>query len=451
MVRAARLSNIKWGSDMTTSICRSYGIQRQRGLSLIELMVALVIGLIFAIAVLLVQSSLTKQNVQMSDVMQRDTQTRAALDLISRDLSNAGFMLGGVQSRCSVLLAYDSAVGGGQPFAQFPVSAASQPLALPTSTTVGTINYPSTTPDPTTYGTKQQFTDMLFFTGATSALQAPGNGNPTAYVVQNSTTQAANGQGALNSSTLPLGSIAGLAVGDSALLRMPLNGNLVCFRVPIANVGPGTAPSSTYINSNGSTLFPSTAYAAFNSQLVAAGALPPGGSLTNANFVQSRLSDLGPQNSSNLQTVVYYIGQYANAGGGSYPVLVRAVLNAQTDALVSPPVPVAAGVVSLQALFGVDESNSGNVTNYLTWPAVVSGKYTADVRSVLFALVTKSLQNDTGFTAPASIAVPSPSQGPGQFTPYTVPTGTGGLPNYSHDHFSVIESEFAVRNQLWPH
>lgn len=443
---------------MLTSLPRQPVTRTQHGLSLIELMVALVIGLVFALAVLIMQSSLTKQNVQMSDVMQRDTQTRAALDLISRDLSNAGFMLGGVQSRCSVLLAYDSNVGG-TPFAQYPVSAASQPLALPTSTTVGSANYPSNTPDPSAYGTKNQFTDMLFFTGATSALQVPGNGNPTTYVVQNSTTQAANGQGALNSSELPLSSTTGLNVGDAALLRMPLNGKLVCFRVPIADVGPSTAPSSTYIDSKSTSLFPSTGYAAFNNQLVAAGALPPGGSLSNANFVQSRLTDLGPQTSSTLQTVVYYVGQYANAGGGSYPVLVRAVLNAQNDTLVSPPVPVAAGVVSLQALFGVDETNSGQVTNYLTWPGVLqantcnngTSNCTNFVRSVLFAVITKSLQNDTGYTAPASITPPSPSQGPGQFTPYVVPSGSGGLPNYSHNHFSVIESEFAVRNQLWPH
>ena len=435
---------------MVATHLRPPAARRQRGLSLIELMVALVIGLIFAIAVLIVQSSLTKQNVQMSDVMQRDTQTRAALDLISRDLSNAGYMMGGVEPRCSVLLAYDSAVGG-TPFAQFPVSAASQPLALPTSTAVGSTNYPSTTPNPANYGTKQQFSNMLFFTAANGALQAPGNANASAYIVQNSTTQAASGQGALNSSQLPLGSTAGLNVGDSALLRMPLNGQIVCFRVPIANIGPSTAPASTYIDSKSTSLFPSTGYAAFNSQLIKAGALPSGGSLTNANFVQSRLTDLGPQASSNLQTVVYYIGQYANAGGGSYPVLMRAVLNAQTDTLVSPPVPVAAGVVSLQALFGVDETNSGGVTNYLTWSAVVSGKYTGNVRSVLFALVTKSLQSDMNYTAPTSIAPPSPSQGPGQFTPYVVPKGTGGQPDYSHNHFSVIESEFAVRNQLWPH
>ncbi|MDY0329505.1 MAG: PilW family protein [Thiomonas sp.] len=416
----------------------------QRGLSLIELMVALVIGLIFSLAVLTVQSSLTRQNVQMSDVMQRDTQTRAALDLIGADLSNAGYMLDGVQTPCAILLAYDSTVGNA-PFAQYPVSAASQPLALPTSTAQGSANYPTNNPSPNAYGSAQQFTDMVFITSATSALQAPGGNNLSAYVVQNSTTQAANGQGALNSGVLPLGSTSGLHVGDTAMLRMNLNGHQACFRVPIANIGPSTAPPSTYIGSKTSALFPNTAYAAFNDPLIQAGLLPAGGSLTNADFIQSRLTDLGASGSSTLQTVVYYIAPYANAGGGSYPMLMRAMLDAQSDALLAPPEPVAAGVVSLQALFGVDETNTGNVTNYLTWPAVVSGGFTSHVRSVLFALVTKSLQSDPSYSAPATIALPNPAQGPGQFTAYTVPAP------YSHNHFSVIESEVAMRNHLWTH
>ena len=417
---------------------------RQHGLSLIELMVALVIGLIFAIAVLLVQSSLTKQNVQMSDVMQRDSQTRAALDLITRDLSNAGYMLDGVQTPCAILLAYDSAINSA-PFAQYPVAAASQPLTLPTSTTPGSVNYPSNSPSPNAYGSAQQFTDMVFITSATSALKAPGGTNLSGYVVQNSTTQAANGQGALDSGVLPLGSTAGLQVGDTAMLRMNLNGRQACFRVPIAKIGPSTAPSSTYISSKTSKLFPTTAYKAFNNPLIKAGLLPAGGSLTNSNFIQSRLTDLGAPISSTLQTVVYYIANFGNASKGSYPMLMRATLNAQSDALVTAPAPVAAGVVSLQVLFGVDETNTGNVTNYLTWPAVVSGQFTQNVRSVLFALVTKSLQSDPSYTAPASVSIPSPSLGPGQFTAYTVPAA------YSHNHFSVIQSEVAIRNHLWTH
>jgi type IV pilus assembly protein PilW len=416
----------------------------QHGLSLIELMVALVIGLIFSIAVLLVQSSLTKQNVQMSDVMQRDTQTRAALDLIGVDLSNAGYMLDGVQTPCDILLAYDSAINSA-PFAQYPVSAVPQPLALPTSTAPGSANYPTNSPSPSAYGSAQQFTDMVFITSATSALKVPGGSSLSGYVVQNSTTQAANGQGALDSGVLPLSSTAGLQVGDTAMLRMNLNGRQACFRVPIANIGPSTAPSSTYIASKTSTLFPTTAYQAFNDPLIKAGLLPAGGSLTNPNFIQSRLTDLGASSSSTLQTVVYYVANFANASKGTYPMLMRATLNAQSDALLAAPQPVAAGVVSLQVLFGVDETNTGNVTNYLTWPAVVSGQFTQNVRSVLFALVTKSLQSDPSYNAPASVSIPSPSLGPGQFTAYTVPVA------YSHNHFSVIQSEVAIRNHLWTH
>lgn len=414
---------------------------RQRGLSLVELMIALVIGLIFSLSVLLVQAHLTRENVQMSDVALRDSQARAALDLVTRDLSNAGFMLGGVQSRCSITLAYNSGLTNSS-FAQYPVSAAPQPLALPTSTSP----LPTGTPDPGAYGNAtQQFTDMLLMTGTDTSLQLPSNGTTAAYVVQNSTTKAASGQGALNSSTLPLGSTAGINPGDAALLRMPLNGKLVCFRVPIADVGPSTAPSSTYIDSKSTHLFPSTGYSAFESQLQAAGILPAGGGLSNADFIQSRLTDLGPSSSTTQRTIVYYIGNYADASGGKYPELVRAVLNSQTDALISAN-PVAAGVVSLQALFGVDETNSGGVTNYLTWPDVVSGNYTNDVRSVLFALLTKTLHADPKYNAPSKIAIPSPAgTGNDAFTAYTVPT------IYAQDRFSLIESEIAVRNQLWPH
>ena len=439
---AAKPTTTKWGSDMAPARSLLRAKPRQHGLTLIELMVALVAGLIFSLSVLIVQSALTRQNIQMSDVTQRDNQSRAALDLLTRDLSNAGFMLGGVQSRCSVTLAYNSTAPIGNAFFQYPVSAASQPLALPTTSSL------NGTPDPSQYGTASQFTDMMVFSGTTSALRVPSNGNPATYVVQNSTTQAATGQGALNSSTLPLGSTTGINPNDAALLRMPLNGKLVCFRVPISNVGPSTSTSSTYVNSKSTNLFPSTGYAAFDPQLQAAVILPAGGQLTNANFIQSRLTDLGPQSTSTEQSVVYYIGNFGNGNGGTYPMLMRAVINAENDTLVGTPNPVAAGVVSLQALFGVDETNSGAVTNYLTWPDVVAGNYTSAVRSVLFAIVTKTLHGDPKYSGPSGgvVAIPNPG-GPGNdsFVNYTVPAA------YLTDRFSVLESEIAIRNQIWPH
>ena len=424
----------------------------QRGLTLIELMVALVIGLIFSLSVLLVQASLSKQNLQLSDASQRDTQARAALDLMTRDLTNAGFMLGGVQTSCAVTLAYDSGLASNQNFFEYPVSAASQPTTLPTSSSLGGSPNASTYPPAGSPNVSQ----MVVIDSATSALLAPSSGGATTFVVQNSTTKAASGQGALKSSQLPLSTTTGINPGDTALLRMPLNGKMVCFRVPISNVGPGGSPSSTYIDSKSTQLFPSNAYAdsGFYQQLVAAGILPSGGQLSNANLIQSRLTDLGPATTSVVQAVVYYVADFTNlasASGGTLPMLMRATINAANDQLVNGPTPVAAGVVSLQTLFGVDETNSGAITNYLSWNDVVNGGYGDDVRSVLFAIVTRTLHGDpnSNYAAPLSIRVPSPSDsggpGPDKFTAYK-PTSAE-----QQDHFSVIESEVAIRNQLWPH
>lgn len=414
--------------------------RKQRGLSLIELMVALVIGLIFSLAVLLVQSSLSKQNVQMSDVMERDTQTRAALDLISTDLSNAGYMMDGVQAPCAARLAFDSTVQS-TPFFQYPVSASAQAAnsALPTSTALS-----AATPQPT-YVPSGGRTDMISIIGATSARITPTGGNPTTFVVQNTvaTSSTAN---AVQDSTLPLGSVTGVAAGDSALLRMPLNQAIVCFRVPVAAVDTSTTPPTiTSMNS----LFPGNAYSGFNTALQNAHLFPTGVStLQNANLVQARLTDEGPASSSTLQTVVYYVANANNAAsGGTLPMLMRATLNAANDQMIGTPQPLAAGVVSLQALFGVDETNSGAVTNYLRWSNVVSGGYTNDVRSVLFAVVSRTLHSSPGNPTVTSVAVPSPMSGTGNdtFAAYTPTTAE------QQNRFSVVESEFALRNALWPH
>ncbi len=412
----------------------------QLGLSLVELMVAVVIGLIFSLAVLLVQSSLTQQNVQMSDVMQRDNQVRAALDVISRDLSNAGFMLDGVQASCAARLAYDSAVSN-RPFFQYPVWAQTQTG----STTLPTATSPAPSPQPNYTPPSGSVTQMLLITGSQSSRIAPTNGNPTTFVVQNTvaTTNTAN---AVQDSTLPLGSVSGINIGDMARLRMPLNKQIVCFRVPVVTVNSGTNPPT--ITSMGN-LFPPGAYSGFNTALKNAGLFPSGvNQLTNANLAGARLSDEGPIGSSPLQTTVYYVANAANAAsGGTLPMLMRATLNAQNDQMVGNPVPLAAGVVSLQVLFGVDETNSGAVTNYLRWSNVVSGGYTNAVRSVLFAIVARTLHPNSKNPAVTSVTVPSPMTGSGndQFTNYTPSAAE------SQDRFNVIESEFALRNALWPH
>jgi type IV pilus assembly protein PilW len=420
--------------------------RQQSGLSLIELMVALVIGLIFAIAVLIVQSKLTQQNLQMTDVMERDTQARAALDLITRSLSNAGFMVGGgVQSPCAAVLAYNAGLAT-PVFSQYPVTAASQPLALPVANPpAGTNNNPNNYPP----AGSANVTQLISIRSTDSALQTPGSGLIPTSVVQNSTTNALPGQGALHATKLPLSNTTGMKPGDTALLRMPLNGRMVCFRVPIVNVGPGGSPSSTYITSKSAQLFPSTGYDGFKDAMRKAGLLASGQSLSNANFVRSQLIDFGPSATSTQHIEMFYVASGANNAGNPLPMLMRATVNAADDSLIGQPAPIAAGIVSLQALFGVDETNAGAVTNYLSWNDVVSGGYSDDVRSVLFALVSRSLQANPSSPAVATVAVPSPVDhggfGPDKFTDY-VPDAAS-----QHYRYTVIESEVALRNLLWPH
>ena len=68
---------------------------RQAGFTLIELMVALALSLVLAIALLVMQVNLGKNTMRTADVGVRDVQARAAMDLITQDISDAGFLFGG--------------------------------------------------------------------------------------------------------------------------------------------------------------------------------------------------------------------------------------------------------------------------------------------------------------------------------------------------------------------
>lgn len=421
---------------------------RARGFTLIELLVTLVIAVIFGLAVLIIQGRMARQNMQMSDVGQRDSQLRAALDVLTRDLSNAGFLLGGTQAPCATTLSYNSALTPAVG-TQYAVSALAQTAGAQLPATGALAGTPM---DPAQYALVGgvNTSQMILMSVSTGALQAPSAGTaPAAYSVQNAAATAIPGQGAVDAGVLPLNTTAGLAAGDVGLLRVALNQQLVCFRMPITAV---TAVGSPQISAAGSPLLPS-GFSVFNTRLQQLGVLPAGQPLTNANFVRARLVDLGPAAGAGQQTVAYYVARVGNGAGGFVPVLARAVINAGTDTLIGTPTPVAAGVVNLQALFGVDETNSGGVTNYLSWPRVLAGNWAPNVRSVLFAFVTRTMQANadriaggTAAATVASVAVPSPglNAGDDQFAPYMPQAGE------QQNRFAVLTSEIAVRNQIWP-
>lgn len=102
-------------------------------------MVSVAIGLVLVVAVLYLQLKLTSQNVRTTDTAVRDNEARAAMDVITRDLSGGGFLHGGSNSSCYTVLHYNTALPAPNYFASFPVSsvAGGTGVALPFVATPG--------------------------------------------------------------------------------------------------------------------------------------------------------------------------------------------------------------------------------------------------------------------------------------------------------------------------
>ncbi|MBV8469987.1 MAG: PilW family protein [Burkholderiaceae bacterium] len=445
----------------------------QRGVSLIELLVGIVIGLFLALSVLKIQQTLVQANYKLSDTYLRDNELRSAMDMVGQDLAGAGFVMGGVQPQCGLILAYDSAAPISGVFGQFPVSSTWQTTTSQLMTT-GTLptgaSALGTYPTITGSGTVSQVLSIT--TTATALTAAAAAGAPLVYsVVQNASITSVP-----NSSTsgpiaglanLPISSTTGINYGAVGYLRLHLsngtNTSTACFRVRVprgANAAGTALAAGSSLNIQDPNLMPGTGLNGYSATLGTYNILASGTNLVNASLLYGRLyyPMLNPPDatliagvtaSTNQQVVVYYVGMSngTTAAAGNFPVLYRAVVNALDDSLITAPVPVAAGVVSLQALYGVDETGSGNVTNYLTWADVLAGNFTANVRTVLFSMVAKSLQSDAtpGYAAsPNPVPIPSPSgTGNDAFTAYTIPAA------YNLNHFTVMQSEVAIRNQLW--
>ena len=409
---------------------RRPGSGRARGLTMVEMLVALALGLVVAAVIVIVQAFLFRQNAVSSAEMASNNEARTALDMVSRDVSSAGFLFGGFQNSCGVTLAYDSGGVSSSGFvSQYPVwaKAAATGASLPVLSGP-TLNYPP--------AGSSIVDDVLVVTSALDASQFTNTSSPEIYLVQFGTTQSSSGGGAISSTQLPvdtlnLNNTQGINAGDSALLQVPMNGQLVCLRIPIVSIGTATGQGATYIKSKPSSYMPTNGYSDFSTQLNALG-LP---SLSNPLLLQSRILDTGPATGSNQRTQIYYIDRATYA----WPTLMRMTVNTATDTIISTT-PVAAGVVDMQVLFGV---GSGSVTQYLRWNQVVAGGLASQVRTAQLGLVLRSLHPDVNYHAPASIALPSPTLGPATFTAYPVQAAE------SQDHFAAYTTEIPIRNNLW--
>lgn len=403
---------------------RSATRRREGGFTLVELMVALLLSLLLAVAMLKMQTKMASQTMRVSDTGTRDTQARAAMDLITRDLSSAGFLIGNSQYACDALLTYHSGAG-------YFTHHAADAFASVSGTTMNfaptlVMNYPTSaaaagglTSDvlvTLTSKSAAQFNEAI-----NPILQADGGGGGTPLTT-----------GTVSLKTTP----TNLHVNDAVIVQAPIGTTgLACLRVPITS--PVTGPAMT---SAGGTTMPANFYNGFVTPVASAGFTT---ALTTASILNSFVVDIGQAATSTQVQTVYYVD-----GSGAFPVLMRAQYSLVDDSVLTAPQPIAAGVVALRVSFGVDPGNTGAVTAYQSGAQVTAANNWGAVRSARIALVTRTINDDpnadaTGYTAPTTIPI-GPSVGassPAWFGSITVPAST--------HRYVVNTTEVAYRNWLW--
>lgn len=394
----------------------------QTGFTLVELLVAMVVSLTLAGALVLLQAKLGQQGARSTDIASRDDQASVGLDMISQDLSGAGFMMGGTQYPCNAIFTYSSTA------ALYATHHAIDGMYSPASGT--TVPYaPLLVTDYPSAGRS----DVLAITAAADATRFPrtitstDNVDPTASNVTPDNT--------ISTGTVHLTDVTGLNQGETALMQFPDSATSTantkkwsCIRVPLTTV---TGASQLVTSVPGATNFPAGGYASFNTTVTNAGF---SGGVTNALLMAGRMLSLGSggaAGSTRQQTIIYYVAN----NGGSYPVLTRNVYNLADDSLVSSTA-VAAGVVTLQVLYGVDSvcvatPGSNTKTSGVTYYANATNVDSIDawdcVRSVKVWVVTRTLTDDPSTTYSDVSTIPAPTG----FTLMTTPAADPGFTSYA--------------------
>ncbi|WP_196803454.1 PilW family protein [Thiomonas sp. FB-6] len=414
-------------SASTAEAPRASGRRRQAGVTLVELMVAIAVALIMSLSILgvLVFSASSSKNATTLGTLNNNI--RGVLTLMTRDANSAGFMLGAAQAQCALTLMHDSSLTT-QPPNIYPVWGQGQTHGGNLPFTNGTTSYP-----PSGWSNKTQ---VLLFAASPSVPQYTTTGASPNVLLPSPIATAAYGSSwssTMTSGTLQLTTTSGLSAGDVAMLQVPMSGALVCMRIPVSTIS-GTKVTST----PGSKLMPANAYSDFATQIT--GNSTSYGTLSVGQLQHARLLDLG-QSTSSMQIVEYWID---NSNG--YPVLMRSVFSALTDSLIGTDA-LAPGVVSLQALFGTIPQGTAPGTAIPTFKAWSDVNPATDqVVSVALAVVTRTLYDDSSYTAPSKITVPQPASGltaPDAFTDYSVSTAE------KHRHFQVNTIVIALRDATW--
>lgn len=382
----------------------------EQGLTLVELMVAMAISLILGIVVLTLQLQVYQKSAQLNDVTVRDNEERAGLAILTKALQGAGYGVNWGQSACDVTLSY----GASQAQALYPVWSipASSTTAVPLSSIVP--GYPA--------AGSAIASDIVLMTNSQGV--SSGSYGQSFRVTQFGTTQSSSGQGAANSSKLPLplseGQDPHLQPGDTVLVHAQLGTSQVCYQVPVVSLT--TNAKAVYLSSKPSSMMPSTGYSGFDGALQSAGVTQ---GITDTALLNATVTGLGTSAQEPRTLTAFFIGSTQGL-----PALIRVRIDTTTGTVLSQQ-PVMVGAVSLQTRYLVQGQGAA-----MTWAQVVSAHQTANVQAVEFALVVRTLHQDFAYTAPSSVAVPN-------FSNYPVPA------TEQHYHYAVLQSSVALRNLLW--
>lgn len=379
---------------------------RERGLSLVEMMIALLVGLILMAGVLSLFLSNRRSYTLGSAVAHMQENGRFALDFLRPQLRSAGYTGCGSQSIWQTpqvdLLNYNPT-----DVFDFTVAVVGFDYTNPATNVGGSYTIASETPALDTSASDWSPAIPTNIWSAISGTVIPGSDIIMIHSIN------PNG---ISISSFPGG-------GNSANVKV-YNGNLLTNNVVngtiafVTNCQEAAVFQVTNANSSSGTVVHS-----------ASGKYSPG------NVSAGKVGSFAlPASLYTAQTYVYFIGK----GADNMPALYMSNLSVSSgNVTLSAPLELVPGVVNMQILYGVDTDGDGIANQYVAASAI-SNWATADVVSVRIALLVSSDNNVVPATALSPIDVAGVAITP---PPNTGTTTTRRL-------YKVFVETVAIRNRL---
>lgn len=355
---------------------------RQRGFTLIEILVALGVAAMLGLFIFASYSAISVGGLRASDESQVQNTMRVGVTLLADDLARAGFMMNGPsgQNRCARLLVYN---GNTEPKGltnQWPVSAVQQ-------TSSGIV--PGT--KSTSYGYANPGGAQ---TDAVSIFYAAGFGIGNAVIPGGVRIVKAN-NGTLNNAALFVADTSSFHVDDVDIVVLPSRN--LCIRFQVTGTG-GNGASNIIHNQGGSSakINPPNGFDGVSSY-----ANPPlNPPLSTADLQQAFVQNFGRINGATGPLLVTYSIR-PDPNDPATPDLWRTVVNSVGTVVTDNP--IAQNVVLLHVLFAPIQG--GQIGAFVPWATIQSNNQQGQVGAVQFALLLRKPNTGNRTNNPASIQV----------------------------------------------